>query len=143
MNFQSNILPFKTLRRANSGGPSSISSVSVFKSGNLNVEDRHVEDLADDDISDIDYNEIEHGCDVSTEELSLDDYKRADTVLSEVFGIRILENFAKLILNEGTKPKDILVQSLAYQIMKKIRGSSGVRYQDSYGMFWASIRNII
>ena len=143
MNFQSNILPFKTLRRANRGGPSSISSVSVFKSGNLNVEERHVEDLADDDISEIDYNEIEHGCDVSSEELSLDDYKRADTVLSEVFGIPIIENFAKLILNEGIKPKDILVQSLAYQIMKKIRGSSGVRYQDSYGMFWASIRNII
>ena len=130
------------MKRVNSGGPSNVSSVSVYKAGNIYAVTRHVEDLEDEDLSDndIEVDEVEPGKDVNVEPLSPDDYKRADELMSEVFGVPIIEQFARLILNKEMKPRDIVVQSLVYQIMKRIRGSSGVRYQDSYGMFWAGVR---
>ena len=133
-----------TLKRVNSGGPSNVSSAaSVFKSGNLDSVRRHVEDLSDEDLSDIELEEADNKHDVSFQPLSLDDYKKADNMFREVFGVPIIENFTQLILKEKMTPKDIVVQSLAYQVMKQIRGSSGVRYLESYGMYWTGVRNIV
>ena len=133
-----------TLKRVNSGGPSNVSSAaSVFKSGNLDSVRRHVEDLSDEDLSDIELEEVDNKHDVSFQPLSLDDYKKADNMFREVFGVPIIENFTQLILKEKMTPKDIVVQSLAYQVMKQIRGSSGVRYLESYGMYWTGVRNIV
>ena len=42
------------MKRVNSGGPSNVSSVSVYKAGNIYAVTRHVEDLEDEDLSDND-----------------------------------------------------------------------------------------
>ena len=132
------------MKRVNSGGPSNISSTaSVFQSGNLDSVRRDVEDLSDQDLSDIEFEEVGNKHDVDFQPLSLDDYKKADNIFRDVFGVPIIENFTQLILNEKMKPRDIAVQSLAYQVMKQIRGSSGVRYLESYGMYWTGVRNIV
>ena len=109
-----NILPSKSaLKRVNSGGPSNIESISVFKAGNLNGRAEQVADISDNDLID-EFEEIEIKTDDSSAPLTLEDYKKADKLLSNMFGIPIIESFTKLILNGKLKSKDLVVQALAY-----------------------------
>ena len=79
------------MKRVNSGGPSNVSSVSDFKAGNIFAVERPVEDLEDEELSDLELeaDKVEPGKDFDVEPLSLDDYKRANEIMSEVFGVTI------------------------------------------------------
>ena len=72
-----------------------------------------------------------------------DQVKKADKLLYEVFGLNLISILVKMILNQQIHAKDFIIQGLAYKCQSLIRGKSGVRYLDSWGMFWAATRNLI
>ena len=133
-----------TLKRFNSGGPSNVEPASIIKAGNLGgFLTPFVEAHSDDDISEDEFLDCDSEITYDYNEIRMEDFKAADQVMEKVFGIPIIENFTKLILKGKISAEDIVVQALSYIVVKKIRGPTGVRYQESYGMFWAAIRNII
>lgn len=132
------------LRRVNSGGPSNTESESILEAGILDSRRKKVDELLTDE--DYDSSDDDNTIDdkyLSDHSITLEDIKKVDKVLEGIYGIPIIENLTKLLLKGMLQPTHISVQSVAYQVVRYTRGVSGVRYQDSYGMFWAAIRNLI
>ena len=77
-------------------------------------------------------------------EIALEDLKKVDEIIKDQLGIPdVLSNFIKLLLSEKMLPTEILVQALAYKVHSSIKGKHSIRYKDSYGMYWAGVRNIL
>ena len=67
-----------------------------------------------------------------------------DEIIEDQLGVpNILSNFIKLLLSEKMLPTEILVQALVYKVHSSIKGKHSIRYKDSYGMYWAGVRNIL
>ena len=141
------VVSMPKLRRVNSGGPSNIESESesTFQAGNLDNSRRTVNELlTDNDLesSDDDDSTLENQYSFETL-LTLEDIRKVDKVLEDTYGIPIIQHLTMLLLKGILQPTHISVQSMAYQVVRLTRGVSGVRYHESYGMFWAAIRNLI
>ena len=77
-------------------------------------------------------------------EIALEDLKKVDEIIKDQLGIPdVLSNFIKLLLSEKMLPTEILVQALANKVQSSIKGKHSIRYKDSYGMYWAGVRNIL
>ena len=131
----------KSLLRVNSGGEE-FDTQSEYIGGNLNLYNYALpwvieeEDLLSDE-------EEEENFQLLNIPITLEDYVKADIMLSKEFGINILEHTAKSLLSDKIKPRDIVIQGLAYRIQKLCRGKNGIRYLPSWGHFWAGIREIV
>jgi hypothetical protein len=69
--------------------------------------------------------------------------KKADDILQRSFGVRVLELVADYIIDGHLSTMDMIIQALAYRFQKLKRGKSGIRYKDSWGMFWCGVRTLI
>ena len=77
-------------------------------------------------------------------DLSLNEIKLADGILENTYGCgKILTSFIRLLITGKIAEKDILVQALCYKVQSVSKGNHSVRYLESYGMFWAGVRNLI
>merc|ERR1712208_17155 len=146
------IVPNKSsLKRMNSNPYSKASEddQSVFISGNLEQVSKHVEDLFSDDeflfedndedqsfVSDFSgtFNYAESDPDMLT---------KADSILYNQFGVKVLQIIASAICNGDLSSTDLVLQALAYKSQRIVRGKKGIRYKDSWGMFWLGIRTLI
>ena len=113
--------------------------------GNLHEVPADVESFEDDhDIhDDDDAFPDEEKVSVDSDPCTLQDYQNANKLCDDVYGVNLLELLTKLLLNGELEVKEFVVQGLAYKVQSMTRGSSGVRYQKSWGMFWAATRNIV
>ena len=125
---------------------------SSILGGNLSAAFRNVESLSTSSDEE-DFIEEEH----STENESFksgfgeefyqtateEEVKKADRILYDIFGVNIISVFTKLLLQGQILPRDFVCQGLAYKCQSLIRGLTGVRYEKSWGIFWAACRNLI
>ena len=119
---------------------------SEILAGNLYEQVENVSsDASFDAFSDSDLEDInDQDEDVEEKEITMQDLDRADKVFEEALGMKsMLKNLVKLVLSEKILPKEILCQALCYKIQRSMKGSQSVRYLVEYGMFWASIRNLL
>ena len=127
---------------------------STILGGNLLCDLRDVESLNEDDIltqfSEEDLISSEHSeaesalnAAVAFEPVTSEDVAKADLIFYNVFGINLVSCFTRLILSEKLFPTDFVCQGLAYRCQSILRGSTGVRYLKSWGMFWAAVRNLV
>ena len=122
---------------------------SIFISGNLLPEIKPVYDLDSDDDDDEaeEYDrEYSHNTDIDNPEEepgAEEKMKKADDILQRSFGVRVLELVAGYIIDGQLSSMEIIIQALAYRCQKLKRGKSGIRYKDSWGIFWCGVRTII
>ena len=72
-----------------------------------------------------------------------EEVQHADKILFSIFGVNVISVFTKLILSGQLQPTDFVSQSIAYKCQAILRGNSGIRYEKSWGLFWAACRNIV
>ena len=115
---------------------------SIFISGNIFPRDKPVDDFYSDEDS-----EEEDFRDAFGEEVnqitSEGKIRKADDILFEQFGVRVLETVAGCLLDGKMDKMDLIVQALAYRCQKILRGKSGIRYDESWGMYWCGIRTLL
>ena len=132
----------KSLRRVNSG-EIDFDTQSEFIAGNVNLAQFSLEPLAEDP----DFSDSEEEDELATESfktLTLEDYSKANSILSDIYGVNVIELATKYILSGKLNSLDMVVQALSYKIQKMSRGSSkAIRYLPSWGCFWASVREIV
>ena len=132
----------RSLHRVNSGGEA-FASVSEYIGGNLSVSTTGLgltienEDFFSESDEDTDFGSEDLG------PLTLDDYRKADKLMSDTFDINVLEETVKNLLSGKMFPSEMVLQSLAYKTQKISRGKTGVRYLSSWGAFWAGVREIV
>ena len=132
-----------SLHRVNSGGGEAFESVSEYFGGNLSVSSAGLDPTSEEKDFSSDEEEYEDLVSEDTQPISLDDYRKADKLLSETFDINVLEETVKNLLSGKILPDALVLQSLAYKNQKINRGKSGVRYLSSWGSFWAGVREIV
>ena len=115
---------------------------SEFISGNISPSVKPVEDYySEEEWGD---EEIDHDVTEEENQLMLDEkIKQADDICFENFGVRILETVAGSLLSGKIDKDDIVLQAMAYKCQKILRGKSGIRYKDSWGMYWCGIRTLV
>ena len=120
---------------------------SEILAGNLG---HTVKDVCESDSGESDYGQDSSGHDFETEnemnfeDVSVNELKQADVILENSFGFKkIVTSFIRLLTTGKIASTDILVQALCYKIQRLCKGNHSVRYLDSYGMFWAGVRNLI
>ena len=97
-----------------------------------------------DDEEEMDYEYEEERVGLDEEDISTEDLRKVDNLICDQLGIsNLLKNLIKLIISEKLLPSDILVQALAYKVQSLVKGKHSVRYKDSYGMYWAGVRNLV
>ena len=121
---------------------------SLFIAGNLNESCRKIEDFYTDE--DDEEDEVETDSETSDHTLFEPDdiggsemFKKADDMLFDIFGVRVLQVVATSLLAGSLSSTDLLIQALAYKCQRITRGTRGVRYKDSWGMFWCGVRMMI
>ena len=123
--------------------PLTFDQQSIFISGNLRRNEGVVEELFSDD--DIEWDLDDEG--LAAKETTLDDetnyVKKADDILMKGFGIRVLETAAKCLVNGKINQDDMVIQALAYLCQKLLRGKKGIRYHESWGLWWCGVRTLI
>ena len=141
-NFQSIIM-----KRFNSNPGSSSSAQSSIIAGNICDIPTRVDSISDEDetASDDNWEEKEEiSIDINdTYTATKDEVAMADKLLYEIFGVNLISVLVKLVIAGAVLPREFAVQSIAYMCQAKVRGKSGVRYLRSWGLFWASVRNIV
>ena len=126
-------------------------SQSTILGGNLAGSSRDIESatsLLDSDSDEEGFSMHEESAtscqeDINSKEVTLEDIKEADKILYSIFGLNIVSVFTHLILKTKVVPTDFVCQALAYKCQQVLRGSHGVRYQNSWGLFWAACRNLL
>ena len=58
---------------------------------------------------------------------NIDDYRKANMICDEIYGIDLLDIITKLLINEELNGKDFALQALAYKVQSLTRGVSGIR----------------
>ena len=119
---------------------------SFIFSGNLLEVPTHVDSIEEENDFievDDDFDMDEKKVSVASNQCTLDDYQAANRLCDEFYGVNLLEILTKLLLNNDLDVKEFVVQSLAYKIQAMTRGTSGIRYQKGWGMFWAATRNLV
>ena len=116
---------------------------SVFMTGNLDQVAESIEDLYTDDEEfddeepfDESFPEIK---DMEDSEL----FQKADSLLFDHYGVNILRTIATSLLCNKLKPEELTIQALAYKCQRMKRGKQGIRYKESWGMFWCGVRALI
>ena len=128
-------------------------TVSSMLGGNLMDVTRDVESLGVlSDQEDFDEEELA-GTEESSTRINFDEdffktvtseeVQHADKILFSIFGVNVISVFTKLILSGQLQPTDFVSQSIAYKCQAILRGNSGIRYEKSWGLFWAACRNIV
>ena len=132
----------KSLCRVNSGGLD-FDTRSEFIAGNVNLAQCTLEPPTEDaDFSDSEEEEGELAPEDS--KTTLDDYVKANSILSDMYGVNVLELATKYIVSGKLNSTDMTIQALSYKMQKMSRGSSkAIRYLPSWGCFWASVREIV
>ena len=68
----------------------------------------------------------------------------AETIIEDSIGTScFIRKFVKLIIDKRIPSTDILVQAMCYRVQQSFDGTHSIRYQPSYGMFWAGVRNLL
>ena len=81
---------------------------------------------------------------VDAPDLTNVDLRKVDEIIHEKLGIRnTMKHFIAIVLSGELSVTDILVQALVYRVRILSQGKRSVRFSDSYGMFWAGVRNIV
>ena len=132
-----------SLHRVNSGGGEAFDSVSEYFGGNLHVSSAGVFPTFDEKEFSSDEEDYDDLVSEDSQPISLNDYRKADKLLSETFDINVLEETVKNLLSGKILPDELVIQSLAYKNQKINRGKNGVRYLSSWGSFWAGVREIV
>ena len=125
---------------------------SSILGGNLNEVIASVDSLSDEE--DFDQEELlfsqNKSCEAASDEVisqnatcTEEEFRKADSILFDIFGINLVSVFVKLLLSGKILPKEFVVQGLAYRCQSLVRGISGVRYQKEWGLFWAACRTIV
>ena len=77
------------------------------------------------------------------ENIGMEDIFKCDSMFQNVTGVvGTIRKLVKLIVSGHINPSDILMQALSVSVQVKYCGKFSVRYTDSYGMFWAGVRNL-
>ena len=77
------------------------------------------------------------------ENIGMEDIVKCDGMFQNVTGVvGTIRKLVKLIISGLINPSDILMQALSVSVQMKYCGKFSVRYTDSYGMFWAGVRNL-
>ena len=134
------------IRRVRSNAESDVKSFII--TGNLYEVPTDIESLdLEEDHDSIEFNENVQIDDaricVNSEPCTLEEYNKANRLCEDVYGINLIEIVTKLLLNNDLDVKEFVIQGLAYKAQSLTRGTSGVRYQQSWGLFWAAMRNIV
>ena len=138
-----------SLKRMNSNpkNKNSEDAQSLFISGNLDQVTKKLEDIYTDDEDDADpEDEIDEKEAIFVESDAFKDtelVKRADELLFDQFGVKVLETIAASLLEGILSPTDLTIQALAYKCQRIKRGKRGVRYKESWGNFWCGVRTLI
>ena len=115
---------------------------SIFISGNIFPKDKPVDDCySDEDSEEEDFRDA-FGEEVN-QTTSEGKIRKADDILFKQFGVRVLETVAGCLLDGKMDKMDLIVQALAYRCQKILRGKSGIRYDESWGMYWCGIRTLL
>ena len=136
------------MKRYNSN-PYSTSEQSNIIAGNVFHYISRVDSISDDDENEVDNHfpdverEENHSEIEDTASASMDEIQAADKLLYDIYGINLISVLVKLLLAGLVIPREFTIQSMAYMCQSLIRGKSGVRYQKSWGLFWAAVRNIV
>ena len=134
----------RSLHRVNSEGGQDFDSASEYIGGNINIAAIAVEPtIEEEDL--VSEEEDTHFAseDLQSQPLTIEDYVKANQLLSNTYDINVIELAAKHLLSGRIQASDMVVQSLAYKMQKIQRGKSGVRYLKSWGCFWAGVREIV
>ena len=119
---------------------------SEILAGNIFEQVDEVCDTSLEGFSEDDGDTIEDSSDINDDiqEFTMEDIDNAEKVFEEKLGItNMLRSLAKLVLAKKILPTDILIQALCYKIQSTLKGKQSVRYLDSYGMYWAGVRNLL
>ena len=116
---------------------------SIFISGNLLPEIKPVYDIYSDEEDDDEECNKEYSHENTDNDGVEEKMKKADDILQRSFGVRILELVAGYIIDGQLSTMDMIIQALAYRCQKLKRGKSGIRYKESWGMFWCGVRTLI
>ena len=77
-------------------------------------------------------------------DLTMEEVQRTNSLIEVFHGQRNVMSCIVRAINTGLIDcSDISLQSFLYKVQSVTRGKKSVRYHDSYGMFWAGVRNII
>ena len=135
MEFECNLLT--TLRRAHSDIAFDDAQSEIL-AGNLSIRE-----LSSDEEEET-LEEEDETLDINNEDLTIEDLQKADDLINESLGVsNVVTNLIKLLLSGKFSPTQILIQALCYKIQSSVKGKHSVRYLDSYGMFWAGVRNLL
>ena len=116
---------------------------SLFMTGNLDQVAESIEDLYTDDEE---FDDEEPFDDSFPEIKDMEDselFQKADSLLFDHYGVSILRTIATSLLCNKLKPEELTIQALAYKCQRMKRGKQGIRYKESWGMFWCGVRALI
>ena len=89
------------------------------------------------------FSNVEDLHEVEIHNLNIAELNLADQIIESSVGVSYcIRKLIKLIIEKQLSSSDILVQALCYRIQQITDGGLSIRYQQSYGMFWAGVRNI-
>ena len=114
---------------------------SFILSGNLNLQACDVDVSCDEE----EFEDVFEDCveELDEENINVDDIVLAEEILLQTFGVNCcVKKFIHLLVSQKLSPSDMAVQSLVYKIQSLLGGPKSVRFQSSWGMFWAGIRNL-
>ena len=115
-------------------------STSGILAGNLEPITTYSSDEFDDSLDESSANPSV----VADRHVDIRDLKHADKIIFEKLGVNnTIEHLILLLISGELSVTDILVQALTYRVQKIIHGKHSMRYSNSYGMFWAGVRNIV
>jgi hypothetical protein len=60
-------------------------------------------------------------------ESTLEDYRKANRICDDLYGIDLLDILTKLLINDELDSKEFGIQAVAYKVQSLVRGPSGVR----------------
>ena len=139
MKFKSNVL-YSTILPGVAASEVTESKSDIL-AGNLEQDFSEDDDEIDQDIN---IDAFARESEFEGNEVTIDDVERVDEMIRESLGIEnTLKNFIVLVLSGSISVSEILVQAFAYKVQIFSHGRHSVRYADSYGMFWAGVRNLV
>ena len=122
-------------------------SSSVLLAGNIELYSKDPDDSLDDDVVGGSYFNTrittEDTVQVNVEDVCMNDILKCEQMFENQTGVYgTLRKLVKLIIDGQVHPSEILMQALSYKVQMCSGGKFSVRYNDSYGMFWAGVRNL-
>ena len=119
---------------------------SIYLAGNIDLGSEDEESTFDTFESDsFNHGEEVTECEiVDHKDLTMEEVQRTNSLIEAFHGQRNIMSCIVRAINAGLIDcSDISLQSFLYKVQSVTRGKKSVRYHDSYGMFWAGVRNII